>query len=256
MDNVLQHALSYAAKGIRVIPIRPGTKSPSIENWTTQATTNPDTITQWWTTTYRNWGVGIVTGRATNRQFFVIDIDEHDPQQSGHDTLADLENEHGKLPDTITVLTPTGGKHLYYSTPIPIRNDAGRRLGPGLDIRGDGGQVLAPPTIHPNGQPYQFEHGYSINEHRLAEAPNWLIERLTTEPKVDKQRPTDTDHFLNDPNSPLIARDLSRHGKQAMELLGELESCQWNVTAAAQNLGISRMTLYRRMKQHGITPPR
>ena len=61
---------------------------------------------------------------------------------------------------------------------------------------------------------------------------------------------------LNDPDSPLIARDLSRHGKQAMELLGELESCQWNVTAAAQNLGISRMTLYRRMKQHGITPPR
>ncbi len=61
---------------------------------------------------------------------------------------------------------------------------------------------------------------------------------------------------LNDPDSPLIARDLSRHGKQAMELLSELESCQWNVTAAAQNLGISRMTLYRRMKQHGITPPR
>jgi transcriptional regulator of acetoin/glycerol metabolism len=61
---------------------------------------------------------------------------------------------------------------------------------------------------------------------------------------------------LNDPDSPLIARDLSRHGKQAVELLGELESCQWNVTAAAQNLGISRMTLYRRMKQHGITPPR
>jgi transcriptional regulator of acetoin/glycerol metabolism len=61
---------------------------------------------------------------------------------------------------------------------------------------------------------------------------------------------------LNDPESPLVARDLSRHGKQARELLAELESCQWNVTAAAQNLGISRMTLYRRMKQHGITPPR
>ena len=61
---------------------------------------------------------------------------------------------------------------------------------------------------------------------------------------------------LNDPDSPLIARDLSRHGKQARELLSVLESCQWNVTAAAQNLGIARMTLYRRMKQHGITPPR
>lgn len=61
---------------------------------------------------------------------------------------------------------------------------------------------------------------------------------------------------LNDPNSPLIPRDLSRHGKPARELLGVLEACQWNVTAAAQNLNISRMTLYRRMKQHGITPPR
>jgi hypothetical protein len=214
--NSLDHALSYAAKGIRVIPIRPGTKSPSIENWTTQATTNPDTITQWWTTTYKGWGVGIVTGRATNRQFFVIDIDEHDPQQSGHDTLADLENEHGKLPDTITVLTPTGGKHLYYSTPIPIRNDAGRRLGPGLDIRGDGGQVLAPPTIHPNGHPYQFEHGYSIHEHKLAEAPDWLIQRLTTEPKVDKQRTTDTDHFLNDPNSPSARYNASTTWQQLL----------------------------------------
>jgi transcriptional regulator of acetoin/glycerol metabolism len=61
---------------------------------------------------------------------------------------------------------------------------------------------------------------------------------------------------LNDPDSPLIARDLSRHGKQAQELVSVLESCQWNVSAAAQNLGISRMTLYRRMKQHGVTPPR
>jgi transcriptional regulator of acetoin/glycerol metabolism len=61
---------------------------------------------------------------------------------------------------------------------------------------------------------------------------------------------------LNDPDSPLIARDLSRHGKQARELVSVLESCQWNVTAAAQNLGIARMTLYRRMKQHGVTPPR
>jgi hypothetical protein len=200
--NTLNEALSYANKGIRVIPIQPGTKHPGINNWTTQATTNPTTIRQWWTGPYKGWGVGIVTGRATNKQFFVLDIDEHDPQQSGHDTLADLETEHGKLPETITVLTPTGGKHLYYSTPIPIRNDAGRRLGPGLDIRGDGGQVLAPPTIHPNGQPYTFEHGYSIQEHPLAEAPEWLIQRLTTEPTVDNHRPRDTDLFLTDPNSP------------------------------------------------------
>jgi transcriptional regulator of acetoin/glycerol metabolism len=51
-------------------------------------------------------------------------------------------------------------------------------------------------------------------------------------------------------------KDISRHGRPALLLLSQLESCNWNVTAAAQNLGISRMTLYRRMKQHGIQPPR
>jgi transcriptional regulator of acetoin/glycerol metabolism len=54
----------------------------------------------------------------------------------------------------------------------------------------------------------------------------------------------------------LPVKDLSRDGQPAQLLLKQLESCHWNVTAAAQNLGISRMTLYRRMKQHGIQPPR
>jgi hypothetical protein len=201
--TILDHALLYARRGIRIIPIAPGEKYPAgIEAWQTIATSNETTITEWFTTTYKNWGVGICTGRAGTRQIFVLDIDEHNPQQSGSDTLNDLETEHGKLPDTVTVLTPTGGKHLYFTTPIPIRNDAGKRLGPGLDIRGDGGQVLAPPTIHPNGKPYAFEDGYSITDMKPADAPEWLIKRLTAEPKIDRTRPADGDIFLTDPNSP------------------------------------------------------
>jgi len=201
--SVLDHALLYARRGIRVIPIAPGEKYPAgIEAWQTIASSNPATVTEWFTTTYKDWGVGICTGRAGARQVFVLDIDEHDPQQSGSDTLADLEAEHGKLPDTVTVLTPTGGRHLYFTTPIAIRNDAGKRLGPGLDIRGDGGQVLAPPTIHPTGKPYAFEEGYSITDILPADAPDWLIKRLTAEPKIDRTRPADGDIFLTDPNSP------------------------------------------------------
>jgi len=201
--SVLDHALLYARRGIRVIPIAPGEKYPAgIEAWQTIASSNPTTVTEWFTTTYKDWGVGICTGRAGARQVFVLDIDEHDPQQSGSDTLADLEAEHGKLPDTVTVLTPTGGRHLYFTTPIAIRNDAGKRLGPGLDIRGDGGQVLAPPTIHPTGKPYAFEEGYSITDILPADAPDWLIKRLTAEPKIDRTRPADGDIFLTDPNSP------------------------------------------------------
>jgi hypothetical protein len=200
--TVLEHALRYAANQIRIIPIRPGGKSPGIKNWTTLATSNPDIIRNWYEGPYKDWGVGIVTGRAGDRQFFVLDVDEHDPQQSGSETLRDLEQEYEPLPDTITVLTPTGGKHLYFSCTTPIYNEAGKRLGPGLDIRGDGGQVLAPPTIHPNGKPYTYEHDHAPGEIKLAEAPTWLIHRLTSQPKKDATRIQPDDVFLTDPNSP------------------------------------------------------
>ena len=67
---------------------------------------------------------------------------------------------------------------------VEIRNDAGRKLGPGLDIRGEGGQVVAPPTIHPTtGRAYEWEHGAGLYEAAIAEAPGWLLAMLTAEPE-------------------------------------------------------------------------
>ena len=190
--NVLEHALSYAAKGIRVIPIAPGEKYPSgIEAWQTKASSDPDIIRSWFTTTYKGWGVGIATGKLRDSYLFVLDVDDRE-QFRGSDTLADLEAEHGPLPATVTVHTPSGGKHLYFRSNTNIRNDAGKRLGPGLDIRGEGGQVLAPPTLHPNGKPYieDVEHGFNTPP---AIAPDWLTQRLTVEPKIDRHQPHDLD---------------------------------------------------------------
>ena len=199
--SILTDALSYANKGIRVIPIKHGTKIPVIKAWPTEATNNPTLVTQWFTTTYKGCGVGIATGRAGTTQFFVLDVDDKDGKL-GSEVLHELELEHGKLPDTVTVLTPTGGRHLYFTTTAHITNDAGKRLGAGLDIRGDGGYVMAPPSTHPNGKTYTFETGYSINDIKPANAPDWLIQRLTFKPPIDKQKPKHTDDFLNDPNLP------------------------------------------------------
>ena len=143
--TVLDAALAYARRGIRVIPIQHATKVPLLKAWTTEASNDEQVVREWFTTTYKGAGVGIATGRAANRQFFVLDIDDKNGKR-GSDTLADLEAEHGQLPDTVTVLTPTGGRHLYFTTTIEIRNDAGKRLGEGLDIRGIGGYVVAPPS--------------------------------------------------------------------------------------------------------------
>ena len=182
MNTVLEQALRYARSGLRVIPIAPKSKFPrGIEGWQDVATTDPDTITRWWTDTYPNHGIGIATGhRDDGTFFFVLDVDDR-PTHNGSNTLTNLCTEHGPLPDTLTVITGSGGRHYYFTSTTAVHNDAGKRLGPGLDIRGVGGQVLAPPTIHPNGQPYTWH-----TTQRLAAAPQWLEHLLTYEPTLEQ----------------------------------------------------------------------
>jgi len=200
MNPILDTALGYAKLGIRIIPIKPGTKYPPINQWQTEATTDPDTITQWWTTRYAGYGIGIATGHTRNGHIFVLDVDDRD-EYKGSDTLHDLEQRHGKLPDTVEAQTGTGGRHLYFYAPQEIRNNAGTRLGKGLDIRGEGGQVLAEPTIHPNGRPYTWLHDQSPFDRKPAPAPTWLIDLLTKQPEMVKP-PHQPDPLLHDPTTP------------------------------------------------------
>lgn len=171
--SALAHALDYAEHGLPVLPIKPGEKRPPMSGWQNHATTDKPTIENWFTGLYSDHGVGIATGGT----IFALDIDVSG-DKAGDETLADLELQHGPLPDTATVLTGSGGQHRYFLMPagVSIRNNASTALGPGLDIRGEGGQCVAPPTIHPNGRPYEWDGG-EIGI--IAPAPKWLIELLT-----------------------------------------------------------------------------
>jgi hypothetical protein len=81
-----------------------------------------------------------------------------------------------KLPPTVTVYTGQGGHHFYYYTSTPVRNSAGT-LGPHLDVRGEGGQVVAVGSIHPKtNNPYIWLH--SPQERDVAPLPKWILERL------------------------------------------------------------------------------
>ena len=175
----LHHAQHLAHLGYPVVPIVAGTKRPTLKQWQQHATREPDTLAQWFTG--NNNGVGIATGHPhpAGGYLFVLDIDTHGAD--GHETLRHLETGNSELPATVTTITPTGGTHYYFTAPHPIANNAGH-LGSGVDIRGTGGQVLAPPTVHPNGHPYEWEADRSPDDITPAAAPQWLLQLLAPKP--------------------------------------------------------------------------
>jgi hypothetical protein len=185
MTDVQRAALWYARHGWRVIPLHsirdgrctcgrsdcnsPG-KHPRLADWPTQATTDEQTIIAWWAR-WLDANVGIVTGAG----LLVVDID---PSHDGDTSLADLERQYAPIPDTPRGLTGGGGGgvHYYFTIVQTVGNRVG--LAPGIDVRGDGGYVVAPPSLHASGRRYAWELGASPNDVPLAPVPCWLLERL------------------------------------------------------------------------------
>lgn len=175
----LAAALRYASIGLRVVPIQPGAKRPTLNAWQDAATTDRATIESWWTGLYKGHGVGLALGELDDLSIrptyiFAVDIDMHGVD--GEQMFRDLEAEHGTAPETVEAITGGGGRHLLFSSPTEIRNGV---LTDGVDIRGAGGQIVVEPTVHPSGQQYAWVDGQAPWECDIAPAPQWLLDRLT-----------------------------------------------------------------------------
>jgi hypothetical protein len=121
--------------------------------------------------------VGIATGAISG--IVVLDID---PRHGGDDALDDLQGKHGKLPDTVEALTGGGGRHIIMRHPGGrVQNSAGA-LGRGLDIRGDGGYIIAPPSLHVSGRSYEWEGASRPDEVEIATMPAWLVALVADAP--------------------------------------------------------------------------
>ena len=186
-ESALAAALFYAAKGWRVVPTSGKLKHPVLDDWQNLATTDPTTIQALFDASPSHaQDVAIVTGPESG--LFVLDVD---PRHGGDETLLDLIAEHGPLPDTPMSITGSGGQHFLFRYPEgqEIRNQASKSLGPGLDIRGDNGQISAPPTIHENGNRYCWEVELHPEDVKVSDAPDWLIELLTSVPEAPPRAP-------------------------------------------------------------------
>jgi hypothetical protein len=162
---IIAEALRYSLRGWATFPLKPRSKLPAIARGFYSATTNPATLRRWFGST-AGYNIGIRTGVASC--LLVLDTDI---RHGGPDTLQALEDEHGTLPATLTVITP-GGDHRYFRADGQIPSSAGR-LGPGIDIKADGGYVVAPSSVHPDGPTYRWVDP----DAPLAGAPAWLVDR-------------------------------------------------------------------------------
>lgn len=166
--NRMNDALRYARDGWRVLPVFPGEKRPRLKDWPKQATTDSEIIRDWWVQ-MPDSNIGLATGRESG--FFVLDID---PKNDGDEHLEALLAEHGPLPYTFTVRTGSGGTHYYFRMPDDFEptNSPGRLKGTGIDVRGEGGQVLAPPSRTVIGE-YRVK---TVAE--VSPAPEWLLDLI------------------------------------------------------------------------------
>ena len=174
---ILEAALAYAARGWDVFPAPPGTKkshkSARFSNGADWGKTrNPNQIRRDWSR-WPDANVGIATGIDSG--IFVLDVDTPEGHKvDGFASLHQLEDEHGKLPDTLMGESPSRSRHFVFNHPggdVYIKCSASE-IAPGLDIKGDGGMIIAPPSIKPAIGRYRW-----INEGTpIADAPDWLLE--------------------------------------------------------------------------------
>jgi hypothetical protein len=176
---IVEHAAFYAARNDWCVFPSPHTgekkgiyfadKSNGYMPW--GQTKNTNNIAWYWEDNPKA-NVCIATGAMSG--IFVVDLDTKEGHASdGIASMADLEAEHGPLPMTRQAISPSGSIHYYFRHPGGKIKNSESQIAPGIDIRGDGGMVLAPPSVKPGKGAYRW-----LNDLPAAEAPQWLLDKI------------------------------------------------------------------------------
>jgi hypothetical protein len=185
--TALEAALAYARLGWPVFPLHhpdlhrgcscmeakacrsPG-KHPRTRKGLKDASTDEAQIRRWWEI-YPLAGVGLAMGRKSG--LVAVDVD---PRSGGDASISELIEVYGELPETLEAATGGGGSHIFFAHPGVVFKNSSSALGEGLDVKTDGGYVVAAPSLHASGKRYQWR-----NRLRPADVPSWLLKLLTAE---------------------------------------------------------------------------
>lgn len=160
----------YHDIGFSTIPLRAKDKKPFMAWLKYQETRATPEEINLWTKKYKNNNVAILTGMISG--IIVLDIDGEEGWQ--------YLKEHGySLPVTPRAQSSPGKAHIYFQHPGgSVRTKVNTTLK--IDVKGDGGYVVAPPSIHPSGSQYIWIEGFSPKDVPLAPAPQWLLDFIKT----------------------------------------------------------------------------
>ncbi len=165
-------AVRYAELGLCVLPVQPGGKRPTLPDWPNAATTDPETIREWFTDGRHN--LGLLTGHRSG--VFVLDVDG----EAGKEWMAGRE-----LPPTWVARTPSGGTHYVFRIPNEVTVGSNARVlhdgedRGGVDIRGEGGQVVVWPS-HNGAGTWEWYDGCAPWDMPPSLPPKWLVDAVAT----------------------------------------------------------------------------
>ena len=175
MASLAEAAERYARRGRRIFPVKG--KYPAFKAWQHLASCDPTQVAIWWMQ-YPDAGIALRTGT----DLVVVDIDG----EEGADALHELEQSYHPLPRTVESLTPRG-RHLFFRAPFVSLRSSASVVGPGIDVRGEGGFVVLPPSVHPSGKRYEWSVDGHPSEVQPAVLPPWLEALARPRRKVRRQ---------------------------------------------------------------------
>ncbi|MFZ5919305.1 MAG: bifunctional DNA primase/polymerase [Chloroflexota bacterium] len=221
-DTLLKSGLAYAQMfGWAVLPLKARDKTPLTPHGVNDASTDPAIIRGWWAR-WPDANIGLACGPSG---LVVIDLDA---DRNGLDTWAELCQRHGINGDGALVsLTGGGGQHLVFSANgAPVSSSAGK-LGPGVDVRANGGYIVAPPSVHPNGQVYAWEVSAHPKDRKPATLPAALAALLTDNGKAPRQADPLPERIPSGQRNHILASlagSMRRRGASESAILAALEA--------------------------------